>query len=1225
MHFFIEQTKIDLQPSAYGPVPAAENTQYRITSTFNLNANAKAFACQGGSILVLPSTDPLLVNVILKPDSGLQVPCPAVKYYIYRGLLKDSFITGANITPKAATNTDFVAGIWRQVEKYRAVKPLPDPLPSVMGYLPALSDTIHVEALFNNDPSLSLADRIALNRVVEGNWIGNFGTTAGFEIITENDLKSITLGYCKKTDHVLNIAGISASTDAQKLTLRMEKEKILHYIDPAAFWGMHYKVGMYVYAPGLPDNKKKISLDQVYFEVMKKYLTKNRVYLDIRSEKGYSYNFYTNYGDTSTHKNLRFKIPDDAAFRELEYGARWPIFMYHFGRFENANISKFIIQLRVDDNEKPLLFFEDPKLINGGPIESFIKPEKLLNGSAKDWTNEISLLFKNVQDSDIANQPTIPVEPDSPGQPTAGFRVYIGNHLRIQYFRFSGINSAHPMVFKSMVPADRAFGGVDLLPVNTGNSFLYANSNKRSNAARDDYSYVAETGIFYNSQLAVLYAKSLIKYTVSDSVLPWVRMGVPEKLLIDNPIFPTDIYFEKWKLINAAATQEIDAVRIAGFDERKLGYFTEDNFFLGLTLTELDTLRATVGFHPDHTRYLVFKSAPVPFDDREGLSYKAYSLEVTGYDANGSAITTNAPASPVVVYTLDEQLYFSIAFVQQSPLPVTLPDPGTIQDFANGRFELTRGGSYVSIQDKEFGHAMAIPTSILIRRKLFWPVPDSTGALPAGKTFPLVVIVHGNGHLLDSYNELAVHLAKNGFFVAVVDCLQKKGYKVTLADRPKLYFQIEDGTILYYQETDHNVYRKEDDLLWNSGASLAGNIVTMKDVSGMGVLGREHVIFQHLTNLQSHSLASHIQFNNIGLIGHSRGGEAVVKIAGAPDLIPPGCVIKSIISLAPTDMYDQADLMQNIPYFVLYGSRDGDVTGDRVVPIRNSGFSLYDRAKNHSEKSMAFVYGATHNGFITGNTTSELKALGGEFTRSFYDKKIILEDAPQQYMAKAYMNAFLRMTLRGQAIWKPLFTGELKPRSLGPANNKGIFLQYQAADGQRKSIDDFEPPSSSDWRSNLIGTVDGVLDSINEEFLSANHSNSPHQTRGLQIKWKSDNKLVFHLPPGHNNIAAYKYISFRIARGLRSTQSLEELRVELRDANKMVYAKTNSNLYPGFIIPAPDIRINDNFSKEALMTVRIPLGLFPDTAINRSDIKSIAFVFPKGSGELALDNVEFTN
>jgi hypothetical protein len=1207
MHFFIEQTKIDLQPSAYGPVPAAENTQYRITSTFNLNANAKAFACQGGSILVLPSTDPLLVNVILKPDSGLAVSMPPIKYYIYRGLRKDSFFNGDNIIPAAASNSDFIKILWKRVAAFRVQDPaLEDPSAVVLGYFPGLPDVTDVEKLFSNVGSLNLPKRIGLNRVKEGDWLGDFDVTAGFEIVTDLDYKGISLGNLQKTAHVLDVASFPATTPAEKLTLQMEKEKILQYIDPAAFWGLHFKAGIFVYNVAGGDNPRKITHEAIYTELINKYLTKNRVYLDVRSERGLSYNFYGNYSG-SAGNNLRFRTSEDTSFTELKYDSPWPIFSYNFNGAPPLILGNFIFQLRVDDNTQPLLFIENVEYFNDTSKSHFIRANKLLNDTATDWTKEVLLPFYEVND------------------PAAGTFVFISTYLRVYYGRLSDEPSSKPFVFNAATAISAALGDVGQFNLNTGTVFNHWSDNKKSIVNDFNFSFVAKTGIYYNDQLVLLYSKSLHTIKSAQKLWPAINTTKREKPLIESPLFPREIVFQKWKLKDIPNGMEMDSLQIAGTDSNSPVY-TDSRFFLGLLRSEFESLTAITGFHAVATRYYIFEPVTPPFSDSDRVNYSAYSVKVRGYDPAGTALITLSPAAPVMVFSLDNRMFFSKAFSQQAPTPYTFPDPGTMVEYPGVNEHKFRTGEVTVDDVGDVGDSL----TVRLFRNVY--LPDS---IPSGVKLPLVMIVHGNGHRFENYKRLAEHLALNGFAVATVNCMSVANVIIIKKELPKHYFQIASD-IYYYNSDDSKIYDKngvETNVV--VGDAVVNNILLLR-INGMGALGRQHIIAHHLASLKlDATIAGMIDFNNVGLIGHSRGGEAVVAVPGTGLIpktgTPPQSPIKAIISLAPTDAYAKADLKE-VPCFFLYGSRDGDVRGFHSDTGRNSAFSLYDRATDN-EKAMAFVYGATHNGFITGNTNDELAALGYKVTN--YDKKVILEDAPQKHIAKAYMNAFLRMTLKGESFWQPLFTGDQKPKSLAPASHKGIYMQYQAPVDQRKTIDDFETDGNAtthDWQlSTSGGVVDGVLDDVDEESLISPHS--PHQTRGLSIKWESGNRLIFHIPDSHRNTTAYKYISFRIARKLDSKDSLDDLRVELHDAGRrIVYAKTNNIfLYPDFTVPLVDVREekyqgNDmNFSKEALMTVRIPLELFPDTDINKFDIRELAFVFPKGSGEVVLDNVEFTN
>src|SRR5262249_23482865 len=59
--------------------------------------------------------------------------------------------------------------------------------------------------------------------------------------------------------------------------------------------------------------------------------------------------------------------------------------------------------------------------------------------------------------------------------------------------------------------------------------------------------------------------------------------------------------------------------------------------------------------------------------------------------------------------------------------------------------------------------------------------------------------------------------------------------------------------------------------------------------------------------------AGHVDLSRIALIGHSRGGEAVVQAVAAGT--PPGATVVAVVSLAPTDVLS---LTPSRPYLMMY-------------------------------------------------------------------------------------------------------------------------------------------------------------------------------------------------------------------------------------------------------------------------------------------------------------------
>ncbi len=97
-----------------------------------------------------------------------------------------------------------------------------------------------------------------------------------------------------------------------------------------------------------------------------------------------------------------------------------------------------------------------------------------------------------------------------------------------------------------------------------------------------------------------------------------------------------------------------------------------------------------------------------------------------------------------------------------------------------------------------------------------------------------------------------------------------------------------------------------------------------------------------------------IDFRSTGLMGHSRGGDAVVLV---PEIISlPGVDIKSVISLAPTSFGPSSGQPSGYAFMTILPAGDGDVWS-------NDGAKFYDKAQPEPFKSQLYVHFANHNFF----------------------------------------------------------------------------------------------------------------------------------------------------------------------------------------------------------------------------------------------------------------------
>src|SRR5690606_22332711 len=165
-----------------------------------------------------------------------------------------------------------------------------------------------------------------------GEWIGTFGTnhTIGFEIVLKSDFNNFNFGYLRSENHQINVTGLNGIEE------RLKREEILKFIDPAAFFGMHHTQSVDYYVDGATNNTETTIANTtlmgndrfIYTKLLENFHTRNNVYVDIRSEKGYSYNFYQNYQVNNADPNniqIRTQGGNTPLNAQEYFTNQWPI------------------------------------------------------------------------------------------------------------------------------------------------------------------------------------------------------------------------------------------------------------------------------------------------------------------------------------------------------------------------------------------------------------------------------------------------------------------------------------------------------------------------------------------------------------------------------------------------------------------------------------------------------------------------------------------------------------------------------------------------------------------------------------------------------------------------------------------------------------------------------------------------------------------------------------
>jgi hypothetical protein len=976
MHFFTELDKIDQQDAMvvarYGYVVTDAFNKYETGANFKTNAVSRVFAAQDAMMIVQPNTlDNNLVNLILRPIKGLEISSETVQYYVYRGVSKADFLTGTDIvTPGTIkTITEFRANWAAYVADTGYGGPEPTPA-AVFGYNEPvnLANDILIENIFNN----TTADTRAI-KVSEGEWIGNFPaeTIINFEIIINSEYQQaidpdhtdylrFDLGYFRKNKNIIDVTNVdpsnllSANQKAYKLKIR--REEVLSFIDPAAFYGTHYYQGVsetYFDSGSSTYKTRKLKKQNIVDDVLTKFITKNRVYIDIRSEYGYSLNFYGNYQTGTFGEVLQVRGENALGFTHNPYSTfGWPIF-FDQNWVGTKPMNRVELKLRIgDENKSPLGYLDYPRFRGMFNKKKFFVWDGIPDSPYPDYFGVINLKFPN----------------DNILGPN---KVNVSQYIRLQYFRLKDYDGAFPdnVLNPQGSVLNRAFGGLHMASIDgLANVFNHKKSQRLQLVRGSDFFYTSYPESYIDNATGVLFVTEM-DYSGKKG-----KDRRPKKQFVGNTIteslvFPQEIAFQKVKIRedNGSGTY-IDrfVLQLTQYvSKRKKSKGVEEFFLLALTTTQYNNLVTdadNANLSSRHPILIQFTANP-HLQEENGIEYQRYNLSLLGLDDTGK-VKVVTPTTPISVYSFDDYVLASHEYASTTVIPQGYPDPALIKQWdhvGTWHYRYLNGIDY-TIQDEGGTSGLSTPFKVNLNANVFYPTdyegvtdPDEISSVKS--SYPLIVIVHGNGQFYKQYDLVSSHLAKNGFIVASIDCTLIDVTEVSLLSitgytpYDYMFNSIYSRDVYGYDSTNKAIcllnkttqsFPAINKLSYTSPGDFEEVIVSgllkglkfkksMKAFGGrygMAALGRSNVLFLHLEALKN-KFSTNIQ-NNIGLIGHSRGGEAVVaaeRYISSQTIANLSGIdqIKAIFSLAPTDQY-ALERLSGVPYFLLYGSRDGDVS-----------------------------------------------------------------------------------------------------------------------------------------------------------------------------------------------------------------------------------------------------------------------------------------------------------
>ncbi len=322
----------------------------------------------------------------------------------------------------------------------------------------------------------------------------------------------------------------------------------------------------------------------------------------------------------------------------------------------------------------------------------------------------------------------------------------------------------------------------------------------------------------------------------------------------------------------------------------------------------------------------------------------------------------------------------------------------------------------------------------------------------ASGTFPVVVVAHGNTLDYRGHDQLLAHLASHGYIAVSIDLIDLSFALPPIDLRARLIL--------------------------------------------------EHVDLLSRTARQPSVLKNHVDTANITLLGHSRGGDAVLRAAYMAKRDGLAFHPRAVIAIAPTDGSGMPYLSPdpsviNVPYLALYGNDDGDVggIGPNAAPTGGgTAFRAYDR--NIGPKAMVFIERACHNLFNEERQICESVgsgSTGGNLSRTEHLQ-----------LLRGYATAFLAWHVQGDSLQRVFFeTGMLR--------DLNVVAHHQLHDPTARTLDDFEDAKLSTNTAGGMNFESGFA-GVAEDPLWMLDGSSPHASIGRLMRWTAPAEHLLRMP-----------------------------------------------------------------------------------------------------------------
>lgn len=442
--------------------------------------------------------------------------------------------------------------------------------------------------------------------------------------------------------------------------------------------------------------------------------------------------------------------------------------------------------------------------------------------------------------------------------------------------------------------------------------------------------------------------------------------------------------------------------------------------------------------------------------------------------------------------------------------------------------------------------------------------------------------------------------------------------------------------------------------------SISANGINASDASSFdaGMSARGELVQRHLDLLNTYNtiggapfgtlFVGKLDMQNIGTMGHSRGGEGVVFNALYNRSLGSPYGIKAVLTLAPVDFSRR--VLNGIALLNIAPYCDGDVSNIQGVHFYDD--ARYTDPADTTPKFNVLMLGANHNFYNTVWTPGLYIAATADDWNDYVGSSLPycgtlgagskrLTPIKQRAALNTYAAAFYRQYIGHETDFAPILEVEdIIPPVSSRLDSTSVFVSYHPTRFNRLDINRTDTSirittntlgDSVKSNSLLISAICGGGLSMTSCGISSSSTREPHKgssgVKGLaqmNMKWNSATDYYQNnIPSAYKNISAYKSILFRTSinyveytGGLSLDYSLQITDSIGNSASVKISDYTEANFYPPGVVAGylPKIMFN---------SVRIPLSAY--TGIDITKVKNVKFLFDRSAaGGILISDLTFT-